>query len=659
LSDIVVYSPRGNTKAALAVATHFAHAIEAKRAQRAAHGQTDLLYYNVFVLCATPEQVAKEMPQVVSRMVDEVVEDGTTLKLASEPEGSRRAHTQGTEGLTGTETHLLAAQGAAGTQEPRRPSRCVRKANTISFAQREKDEMRELTQASEIVTFPLDDPEHILKEFGASSTKTRWDPKRGQVFLGNASDVPISSSSVPSRSGLGADSSRRASVEWDFSANDPAKGFGYDICIECDDMAPFPSQTHMRAAEEHIARLERKWMDRCLKEFNERAAKDPNVNEHEEIPVRPPPSATLVIHLPFPSSVAYCGNSVPPFINWLEALLRPIEGRVTYAALKERERHELEARRWPPNSRSSTPSTPNGGTRGLPRRSSNAATIGHAAGQNYGAYHSHYSTGTYHGQPFGGPSSLPPPSAFPASFLPQQGSAGAYHSNSSYTRMRSTSATHLTSPSPTSPGALHLPARTRPLKVLVHSADGYTESSSLALCLLMALKKASLPEAYLELQIDKRRSFFVYPTEVAPMRRVEARLERERGVVTSGASPGQGTTNRLGRPAAMSMSFAAGSAGGGFFGLQQQVQQSQHHPQTPGGEALSSSAPGAESVFGGGAGVAKRPRASTLPPALARFGGDHQVWFNDPRFDGSFPSRVLPFLYLGNLWVVFLSVLRV
>jgi dual specificity MAP kinase phosphatase len=28
---------------------------------------------------------------------------------------------------------------------------------------------------------------------------------------------------------------------------------------------------------------------------------------------------------------------------------------------------------------------------------------------------------------------------------------------------------------------------------------------------------------------------------------------------------------------------------------------------------------------------------------------DHQTWFSDPRFDGSFPSRVLPFLYLGNL----------
>jgi len=47
--------------------------------------------------------------------------------------------------------------------------------------------------------------------------------------------------------------------------------------------------------------------------------------------------------------------------------------------------------------------------------------------------------------------------------------------------------------------------------------------------------------------------------------------------------------------------------------------------------------------------VAKsRPRASTSPWLPSLF-ADHQAWFNDPRFDGSFPSRVLPFLYLGNL----------
>jgi dual specificity MAP kinase phosphatase len=49
--------------------------------------------------------------------------------------------------------------------------------------------------------------------------------------------------------------------------------------------------------------------------------------------------------------------------------------------------------------------------------------------------------------------------------------------------------------------------------------------------------------------------------------------------------------------------------------------------------------------------VKGRPRANTSPWLPSLFGGDHQSWFNDPRFDGSFPSRVLPFLYLGNLWV--------
>lgn len=44
----------------------------------------------------------------------------------------------------------------------------------------------------------------------------------------------------------------------------------------------------------------------------------------------------------------------------------------------------------------------------------------------------------------------------------------------------------------------------------------------------------------------------------------------------------------------------------------------------------------------------RRPRANTLPSFIS----DHQTWFDDARFDGSFPSRVLPFLYLGNLYVV-------
>lgn len=640
LSDIVVYSPRGNTRAALAVATHFAHAIEAKRAQRAARGQKDLLFYNVFVLCASPEEVVREMPHVVSRYTDEVV-DGEHTSGPQAKEGPHSAHTQGTEGATTSEAHALPHQTPPAQEPAGVPRPNVLKANTISFAQREKDEMRELTQASEILTCPFDD-ETVLKEFSATSTQDRWDPHRGQVFLGNASDVPV----------MPAASSGRATSpqDWDFASNDPAKGLGYDICIECDDMAPFPSQAHMRAAEEHIARLERKWMDKCLREFAERAGKAGAPGEDDVVPPRPPPPANLVVHLPFPSSVAYSGNSVPPFVSWIETLLRPVEGKVTYAALRERQRREAEARRWSATQNGAGAGA-NATGRPMLRRSTNAATIGHSAGQgynsNYGAsYQNHY--GSYQGPngQFGGPSSLPPPSAFPQSFLPPHGS------QASYTRMRSTSATHLTSPTSPPAQASAVPVRTRPLKILVYSADGYTESSSLALCMLMALRKMTLPEAYLELQLEKRRSFFVYPTEVQPMRRVEARLERERAAAAGIATPtGPGTpdpattttattTTRHGRPPAMSMSFAAGSVHSGFFGPAGAQQQQQR-------DELSSSVPTGESMDL--AGPVRRPRASTLPPPIANVVGDHQVWFNDPRFDGSFPSRVLPFLYLGNL----------
>ena len=36
------------------------------------------------------------------------------------------------------------------------------------------------------------------------------------------------------------------------------------MCIECHDFAPFPGAAHLRAAEEHIALLERRWVARCL-----------------------------------------------------------------------------------------------------------------------------------------------------------------------------------------------------------------------------------------------------------------------------------------------------------------------------------------------------------------------------------------------------------
>ena len=260
--------------------------------------------------------MVREMPHVVSRMADEVIGSG--------------AHTAGTDALTVSETHPADLHPFTKRQQ------CtLRKANTINFAQREKDEMRELTQASEIVTVPLKDDEES-KEFSASTPASKLDPTKGQVFLGNANDVPFPPAQNSSKK------DRHLQEEWEWKSNDPALGYGYDVCIECDDSAPFPSSAHMRAAEEHIARLEKRWADHCMKEM-ERA--EDGVDSARELPVRPPPSAGLVVHLPFPSSIMYSGNSMLPFVTWLQGLLKPVEEPVTVGALRERKERE-DKERW-------------------------------------------------------------------------------------------------------------------------------------------------------------------------------------------------------------------------------------------------------------------------------------------------------------------------
>ncbi|TFK49728.1 hypothetical protein OE88DRAFT_1755506 [Heliocybe sulcata] len=388
----------------------------------------------------------------------------------------------------------------------------VLKANTVDFARREKEEMRELTRASEVFTwFPAGEAEGggagesygraLDPSVNASSTATYWDPLLGQVFLGNTSDVPGSpdahapSSQIPAHK---ADEEEDQDL-FDCAMNDPRDGYGYDICVQCHEVAPFPTAVHLRAAEEHVSALEGMWAERAGREGR----------------VRPPPNVNAMIHLPFPAcppATAVSVGAVMPFLGFLETCLRP-----------------------------------------------------NPAGWS------------------------------------------------------------------------------RPLKILVHSADGYTESSVLALCLVMYLRRVTLPEAYLEMQVGKRRSFFCYQGDLALLRRVEGRCVKDR--------EGEGA----GRSAAVMVRGALSIEvpGGHGHGRGASESESQSAP------ALSSSSPQLAMMApwhsrvsgagaGAGAGAGRRPRASTSP-ALPTFVPSHETWFSDPRFDGSFPSRVLPFLYLGNL----------
>lgn len=102
-------------------------------------------------------------------------------------------------------------------------------------------------------------------------------------------------------------------------------------------------------------------------------------------------------------------------------------------------------------------------------------------------------------------------------------------------------------------------------KVLLHCADGYTETSLLAIAYFVFAEGVPVHEAWLQLHCDKKRNFFAYPSDVALLTSIQERL-----LLKSPALP-------------------------------------------------------------------KHTKADTVAPS----------WL--AKLDGSFPSRVLPYMYLGNL----------
>ena len=161
------------------------------------------------------------------------------------------------------------------------------------------------------------------------------------------------------------------------------------------------------------------------------------------------------------------------------------------------------------------------------------------------------------------------------------------------------------------------------------------------------------------MQVAKRRSFFVYQAEVALLKRIEARLGVGNGQDHSRfhaygyqniprgpvAPPDQfipipsedGSTSNL-HPRPLMLNTPPGNGASVTRSATTPITHSATAPSTLG-------VPAEEEVKLPSQSLLRRPRASTLPSFIP----DHQSWFDDARFDGSFPSRVLPFLYLGNL----------
>ena len=66
-----------------------------------------------------------------------------------------------------------------------------------------------------------------------------------------------------------------------------------------------------------------------------------------------------------------------------------------------------------------------------------------------------------------------------------------------------------------------------PRKILIHCADGYTESTMLAIAYFSYSSGCPISKAWVDLHRDKKRNFFAYPADVALLSAISARLLRE------------------------------------------------------------------------------------------------------------------------------------
>lgn len=64
----------------------------------------------------------------------------------------------------------------------------------------------------------------------------------------------------------------------------------------------------------------------------------------------------------------------------------------------------------------------------------------------------------------------------------------------------------------------------KPKRILLHCADGYTETSLLAVAYFMYAEGLPVHEAWVQLHRDKKRNFFAYPSDVALLTSMQTRL---------------------------------------------------------------------------------------------------------------------------------------
>lgn len=208
-------------------------------------------------------------------------------------------------------------------------------------------------------------------------------------------------------------------------------------------------------------------------------------------------------------------------------------------------------------------------------------------------------------------------------------------------------------------------------RILLHCGDGYTDSSILGLAYLMYARRLSLPDAYLDLQNRCNRCFFVYARDVPFLQRLEKRIAGEvartrldEAAVSLTPTTTTRTSSRRGssrRERERELDSSSSSSDSMTTAIEQSVWARSLAAAT--GLVAAAQNPGRKSSPSADSHQARTstptPRRATPSPSLPRSSvepvapvpppvADHS-WFTNTHFQGSFPSRILPFLYLGNL----------
>ncbi|GAA6061410.1 hypothetical protein JCM10212_004468 [Sporobolomyces blumeae] len=162
-----------------------------------------------------------------------------------------------------------------------------------------------------------------------------------------------------------------------------------------------------------------------------------------------------------------------------------------------------------------------------------------------------------------------------------------------------------------------------PRRVLLHCPDGYTETTLLALAYVMVSRRLSAADAYLFVQEDCERSFFVYPTDKETIAQIERRVvdiiaredeEEDRAI--------EWENSQRAESAGMERSDS------GFVDSTE--------------DPLAAATAQGQGKVARPIPIPERTQMRVSDPVT-------DAWFFGPTFEGHFPSRILPFLYLGNL----------